>query len=201
MGGIIVFFISLIPIPFFLKKKIIVASPPGPREIRAHAQPGAYAADAPPLVDGPLGDGALRLDAGDDLVEVRLDDDAADDHLRQGGVQRLEVEDEVELADVLEHGVEGLDVDLYQVDEGEGRLGRRGYDDEGERRVVAVRHEGGHVVLLLRRRVRRPRGGEEGRQREEVARAGRAVRHESVDLGDEALLDARFLSEGWEEDM
>ncbi|OAQ97517.1 hypothetical protein LLEC1_01948 [Akanthomyces lecanii] len=114
----------------------------------------------------------------------------------QGGVQRLKVEDEVELADVLKELVERLDVDLDQVDQGERRLGRRRDDDEVERRVVAVRDERGHVVLLPGGAVRRARGREQRRKRQEVAGARGPVRHEGEDFGNEALLDARVLSRG-----
>lgn len=108
-------------------------------------------------------------------------------------MQGLEVEDEVELAHVLEQLVERLDVDLDEVQQGQRRLGRRRDDDEVQGRVVAVRDERRHVVVRLRGRVRGARRGEEGRQRQEVAGAARAVRHEREDLGDQALLDAGFL--------
>lgn len=89
----------------------------------------------------------MRLNALDDSVELGLDDDAADDHLTQGGMQGLEVEDQIQLAHVLEQAVERLDEDLYQVEQGEGRLGRGADDDEVEGCVVAVGDEGGGVVV------------------------------------------------------
>lgn len=45
-------------------------------------------------------------------------------------MEGLEIEDKVELADVLEEFIEGLDVDLDEVEEGEGGLGRGRDDDE-----------------------------------------------------------------------
>lgn len=125
-------------------------SPAVPRKVGAQRRPegrDAVAVAAPAsearraTVHGPLGHGALGAHAGHDAVEVGLDDDAADDHLAQRGVHGLEVEDEVELADVFKEAVQRLDVDLDEVDEGQRRLGRRRDDDEVERRVVAVGHE------------------------------------------------------------
>lgn len=60
-------------------------------------------------------------------------------------MQRLEVEDEVQLAHVLEQAVQRLDEDLDQVEQGERRLGGGADDDEVQRRVVAVGDDGGGV--------------------------------------------------------
>lgn len=61
---------------------------------------------------------------------------------------------------------------------------------------MPVGHERGDVVLLLvAGRVGGSGGGEEGREREEVAGAGWAVGDEGEDLGYEALLYARVLDE------
>ncbi|POR38902.1 Frataxin-like protein, mitochondrial [Tolypocladium paradoxum] len=169
------------------------ASSPCPGKVSTHAETRAQPR-APPFVDGALRNSPLRSYARDDAVQARLDHHSSYNHLRQRSVQRLEVEDEVQLAHVLEKLVQGLDVDLYQVDEGERRLGRRRYYDEVEGRIVAVGDERGHVVLLLGRRVRGARRGEQRRQGQEVAGAGRPVRHEGEDLGYQALLDARFLT-------
>lgn len=83
----------------------------------SHAQPGAQSR-ASRLVDRSLCDGALCSHAGHYAVQVRLDDDAAYDHLAQGRVEGLEVEDQIELADVLEQLVQRLDVHLDQVEQG-----------------------------------------------------------------------------------
>lgn len=169
------------------------ASSPSPDKVPAHTEACAQSR-APRLVDRPLRHRTLGLDPRDYPVEVRLYHHAADDHLGQGGVQALEVEDEVQLAHVLEQLVQSLDVHLDQVDQGERRLGGRGDDDEEERRVVPVRHERGDVVVLLvAGRVGGSGGGEEGRQREEVAGAGWSVGDEGEDFGYEALLYARVL--------
>lgn len=168
-------------------------SSPRPDKVPAHTKASAQPR-APRFVDRPLRYGTLGLDARDDPIEVRLYHYTADDHLGQRGVQALEVEDEVQLAHVLEQLVQRLDVHLDEVDQGEGRLGGRGDDDEEERRVVPVGHERGHVVLLLvAGRVGGSGGGEEGREREEVAGAGWAVGDEGEDLGYEALLYAGIL--------
>lgn len=109
-------------------------------------------------------------------------------------MQALKVEDEVQLAHILEQLVQRLDVDLDQVDQGERRLGGRGDDDEEERRVVPVRHQRGDVVVLLvARRVRGSGGGEEGREGEEIAGACWPVGYEGEDFGYEALLYAGVL--------
>ena len=111
-------------------------------------------------------------------------------------MQGLKVEDEVQLAHVLKQFVQGLDVDLYQVDQGERGLGRGGDDDEEQGRVVTVGDEGGDVVVRLGRGVGGAGGGEERRQRKEVARARGPVGYEGEDLGDESLLYASVLLEG-----
>lgn len=53
-------------------------------------------------------------------------------------MQGLEVEDEVEFADVIEAGVEGFDEDVDEVEQGEGGFGGGGDEDEVEGGVVAV---------------------------------------------------------------
>jgi hypothetical protein len=168
-------------------------SSPSPDKVAAHTEASAQSR-APRLVDRPLGHGTLGPDPRHDPVEVRLYDHATDNHLGQGGVQALKVEDEVQLAHVLEQLVQRLDVDLDEVDQGEGRLGGRRDDDEEERRVVPVRNQRGDVVVLLvARGVGGPRGGEEGREGEEVAGAGWPVGDEGEDFGNEALLYAGVL--------
>ena len=96
-------------------------SPPVPHKVAAHTKRRAdtrRGAAAAAAVDRPLGNGALRSYARNNAVEICLDDDAANNHLCQGRVHRLKVEDEVELADVLKQTVERLDVDLNKVDKG-----------------------------------------------------------------------------------
>jgi len=61
-------------------------------------------------------------------------------------MQRLKVEDQIQLAHVLEQAVQGFDEDLDEVEECEGRLGRRAYQDEVEGCVVPVGYQGGGVV-------------------------------------------------------
>ena len=174
-------------------------SPAVPHKVAAHAErcsntrgAAAIARQAVAAVDRPLGHGALRAHARHNAVEARLDDNAANDHLREGGVHGLKVEDEVELADVLKEAVERLDVDLDEVHEGERGLGGGGDDDKVERRVVAIGDERGRVGGFdAARRARRR--CQQRRQWQEVAGAGRAVSDEGEDLGDEALLDAGVL--------
>lgn len=69
-------------------------------------------------------------------------------------MEGFEVEDEVELADILEELVESLDIDLDQVQQGERGLGGCRDDYEVEGRVVAVGDERGDVIVRFRRRVR-----------------------------------------------
>lgn len=62
-------------------------------------------------------------------------------------MQRLEVEDQIQLAYVLEKTIEGLDEDLDEIKKRKGRFGGCRYDDEVESRVVAVGDEGRCVVV------------------------------------------------------
>lgn len=167
-----------------------------PHKIPTHPLKPRPQPRTPPLIHRPLGHRALRPYARDNPIRARLNHHAADNHLAQRRVQCLKVEDEVELAHVLEQAVQRLDVHLDNVDQGQRRLGRRRDDDEVQRRVVAVRYEGRDVVVWFRGRVRGARGGEEGREREEVAGAGGAVGDEGEDFGDEALLDGGVLLRG-----
>ena len=66
-------------------------------------------------------------------------------------MQRLEIENQIQLTDVFEKAIEGLDEDLDQIEQGEGCFGGRGDEDEVEGCVVAVRDEGGGVVVGLGR--------------------------------------------------
>lgn len=75
--------------------------PTGPQP-SSPPDPHATTAAKLPLVDRPLRDPPLTLDPFHHAVQLRLDDHAAHNHLAQGRVQRLEVEDEIELAHVLE---------------------------------------------------------------------------------------------------
>lgn len=115
-------------------------SPPCPREVGAHTKTAGQSG-GPAFVHRAFRNCSLRPDSRHYAVPIRLYDDAAYDHLRQRSVQRLEVEDEVQLAYILKQLIQSLDVDLYQIDQGERGLGRGGDDDEVEGRVVAVCHE------------------------------------------------------------
>ncbi|RDA93156.1 hypothetical protein CP533_3182, partial [Ophiocordyceps camponoti-saundersi (nom. inval.)] len=139
-----------------------------PGKVTSHAKTSRAA-----LVNGPFGHGTLSLDARDDAIHVRLDDDAADNHLRECSMQRLKVEDEI--------------------DESERRFRRRGNDDEVERRVVAIGYERRHVTLLMRRRMRRARSSQQRRQGKKVARARWPVRDESEYFRYQPLLDIGLL--------
>lgn len=119
---------------------------------KAAADTTSAAARSAHVVTRALRDSALGPDALDDAIEARLDDDAADYHFAERGVQRLVVEDEVQLADVFEQAVERLDEDLDQVEQRQRGFRRRADDDEVERRVVAVRDERRRVVVLRRGR-------------------------------------------------
>jgi hypothetical protein len=68
-------------------------------------------------------------------------------------MQGLEIEDQVQLANILKQSVQRLDVDLDEIDQGQRRLGRRGYDDEVESRIVSICYKRWHIVR------RRGRGG------------------------------------------
>lgn len=105
--------------------------------------------DATSLIDRPFRHLALTLDAVDYPLERRLDDDPTDDHLGQGSMQRFEVEDEIELAHVLEQAIQGLDEDLDQVQQRQGRFGRGADQDEVEGRVVSVCDQRRGVVVVV----------------------------------------------------
>jgi hypothetical protein len=84
-------------------------------------------------------------------------------------MQRFEVEDEVQLAYVFEETVEGLDEDLYQIEESEWRFGRGGDDDEVQCCIVAVGDKGRGVVVGRGRRRRLAAVCEQGRETGEVS--------------------------------
>lgn len=91
----------------------------------------------------------MCLDARNYSVQARLNDHAAYYHLGQSRVQRLKVEDEVQLAHVFKEAIQRLDIDLYQVDERERGLGRRRYYDEVKGSVMPVRDQRWYVVVGL----------------------------------------------------
>lgn len=62
-------------------------------------------------------------------------------------MQRLEIKDEIQLADILEQPIQRLYVHLDQVDQRQWALGAGAYDDKVERGVVAVGHERGDIVV------------------------------------------------------
>src|SRR5690349_1296481 len=79
-------------------------------------------------------------------------------------MQRFEVEDEVELADIFKEAVERLHEDLDQIEKGEGRFGGGAYDDEVEGSVVSVGDERRRVVVLGGGGVRYGRASQERRE-------------------------------------
>jgi hypothetical protein len=89
----------------------------------------------------------LCFDSLDHLVELCFHDYSADYHLAKCRMQRLEVEDQVELAHIFEEAVESLYEDLDEVEEGEGRLGGGADHDEVQSGIVAVGHERRRVVV------------------------------------------------------
>ena len=162
------------PMQQTLYRDPITSPPKPPPPPKRPAQPAHGGPD--PTATGllrprrPLRYPPLHPHALDDSLQRRLDDDPSNDDLGEGRVQRLEVEDEVELAHVLEHAVEGLDKDLDQVQQGERGLGGGGDDDEAEGRIVAVGDEGGGVVVAG--------GGGRGGAGEEGREAGLCERGE-----------------------
>jgi hypothetical protein len=106
-----------------------------------------------------------------------LDHNTANNHLAQRRMQGLEIEDQIQLADILKQAVQGLDIDLDEVDQGQRALGAGAYDDEIQRGIVAVGDEGRDVVVRCGRGLRGVGGGlraEERWQWEEVAGTGSA---------------------------
>lgn len=109
-------------------------------------------------------DALTLFDTRDDFLQCSLYDYSTNDHLAQNGMQGFEAKDQIELADILEQSIEGLNKDLDEVQQGKRRLGRGGDQNEVECSVVSVGDLG--------RRIRRGRGAsrrKQRRQREEVA--------------------------------
>lgn len=67
------------------------------------------------LVDGPLGNASLALDTVDDSIELRLYHDTSYNHFSQCCVECFEIEDEIQLAHVLEQAVKRLHEDLDEI--------------------------------------------------------------------------------------
>mmetsp|Transcript_1300 Transcript_1300/g.5775 ORF Transcript_1300/g.5775 Transcript_1300/m.5775 type:complete len:225 (-) Transcript_1300:95-769(-) len=84
-----------------------------------------------------------------DLLAVDLQHQPAHDGLVQHRVRLGRVEDEVQLAHVLEHAVQGLDVHLYQVHHRQLGLAPVAQDAEVQRREVAVHQLGVGPESLL----------------------------------------------------
>lgn len=165
-----------------------------PNKISAHAQPSPQStsqphAASPTLVNRPLRHRSLRPHALHDLLHIRLNHHPSHNHLAQRRMQRLKVENQIQLADILKQPVQRFDVYLNQIDEGERGLSGGRNDDEIEGGVVTVRNEGGDVVVWFRRGGGGAGGGEEGREGKEVAGALWTVGDEGEDFGDESLLD------------
>ena len=70
-------------------------------------------------------------------------------------MQRLEVEYQVQLADILKQPVQTLDKDLDQIQQCKRRLGARADQDEVECGVVSVCDQGRRIILRLERCVGR----------------------------------------------
>lgn len=171
-----------------------------PHKVAAHAERCANARAAATVarkvvaaVDGPFSNSTLGSYAGHDAVEICFNDNTANNHFRQRCVHRLKVEDEVELADVLEQPVERLDINLDQVDQGERGLGGCRDDDKVECGIVAVSDEGGRVGGGVGTAGRARGRCQERRQGQEVAGTRWPVGDEGEDFRDEALLYARVL--------
>lgn len=60
----------------------------------------------------------------------------------------LEIENQIQLADVVEQAVKGLDEDLDKVEESEGGFGGGADKDEVEGRIVPIGDVGGAVGIV-----------------------------------------------------
>lgn len=78
------------------------------------------------------------LESREDDLLARLLDLAGEEDLVEDGVDLVEVEDEVELADVAEEGVEDFDEEVYGLEEGELVVVGVDAGAEEEARVAAV---------------------------------------------------------------
>ena len=82
----------------------------------------------------------LRFDDLQDGARARLHDEPTDDHLVDDPMHLLAVEDDVELAHILEMAVERLDENLDQVENAELTLGAVDDHAKVERRVQPIDH-------------------------------------------------------------
>lgn len=69
-------------------------------------------------------------------------------------MQRLEIKDQVQLADILKKPIQCLHVYLDQIDQGKGAFRAGAYDNEIECRIVTVGNEGWDIVMWCRGRLR-----------------------------------------------
>lgn len=90
------------------------------------------------FVHRPLCNSTLSFYTLDNFIKLGFYHDSSHNHLAKRGMQCLEIEDEVQFADILEEAVKGLYEDLDEVEKGKRRFGGSGYDDEVECRVVAI---------------------------------------------------------------
>lgn len=120
----------------------------------------------------------LLVKGREDRGEVCLQDEATLDDLVDDVMHSVDVEDEVELADVLEAVVEGLHEDLDEVEDAELALARVHGEDEVQGRVVAVDELG---VLA-------PDAGDAGGRVDKVAGPVGAAGDEGVNLTHQLLL-------------
>src|SRR5690606_38531433 len=92
-------------------------------------------------------------------------DHPAHNHLAKCRMKGLEVENQVQLADILEQSIKRFDKHLDEIQQSERTLGRRGYHDEVERRVVAISNERWGICMYRLRLARCLRVGWRGEER------------------------------------
>ena len=99
------------------------------------------------LVHRPLCYGSLRFNTLNDFVELCFYNYASHDHFPERSMQRFEIEDQVQFADILKQAIERLDEDLDKIEESQGRFSGRGYYNEIQGSIMTVGDERRRIIM------------------------------------------------------
>lgn len=69
-------------------------------------------------------------------------------------MQRLKVEDQIQLADILKQSIQRLHENLNEIQQSQRGLGRSRNDNKVQRGVVAIRYQRRRIIVLLARSAR-----------------------------------------------
>ena len=84
-------------------------------DLTSSCSPDPLSQRIPAFVDRPFGYSSLRFNTFNDLFQASLHHHTSDDHLAKYGVQCFKIENQIQLANVLEKPVKRLDEDLDQI--------------------------------------------------------------------------------------